>query len=367
LDRYVLHEKNQADIIGMQVGYVGPDEREWHGSYGLKNYKTGASVNDSTLFMIASSAKPVTALAILKLHDNGKLRLDDDVSRYLPFSVVNPHSPDASITFRMLLSHTGTVQDNWEVMDPLYTLKKGGDSPLKLSDFVRNYFTKSGDYYYPGSNFYDETPGQYWSYSNMGHALLGYAVEEVSGLSFSEYMDQNIFRPLEMSNSYWLLRNIPHQNMARPHQWSDPEDEGNGLNVLPHYGYPDFPDGQLRTTTRDYLKFIKLILNGGRANGKQFISENLAEQFYTVQYPSAHEHQAVAFNYNEFDNWMYYMLMRRLPSHTGGDPGVASVVTFDPEQKTAAVVLANSPPRTFLGGKSFYLDLPKRLLREGAK
>jgi CubicO group peptidase (beta-lactamase class C family) len=125
LDRYVLHEKNQADIIGMQVGYVGPDEREWHGSYGLKNYKTGASVNDSTLFMIASSAKPVTALAILKLHDDGKLRLDDDVSRYLPFSVVNPHSPDASITFRMLLSHTGTVQDNWEVMDPLYTLKKG--------------------------------------------------------------------------------------------------------------------------------------------------------------------------------------------------------------------------------------------------
>lgn len=367
LDQYIIDKKNQAGIIGIQAGYVGPDGNEWHGSYGFRNYKTGEAVNDSTLFMIASSAKPVTALAILKLHDEGKLNLDDDINRYIPFSVVNPHSPSNSITFRMLLSHTSTIQDNWEVLDPLYTIEEGGDSPLALSDFVEDYLTISGDYYNPKKNFYKETPGQYWSYSNMGYALLGYAVEEISGLSFSEYMNQEIFEPLEMMNSYWFLSNIPHQNIARPHQLPDEEDKDITPKMLPHYGYPDFPDGQLRTTTKDYLKFIKLIVDGGRINGNQFISEDLIKQYHTIQYPLVHQYQAISFNYNEFEDWMYYLFMRRLPSHTGGDPGVASVVSFDPEQKTAAVVFVNSPPNTFIGGKTFYLDLPKRLLNEAAK
>ncbi len=139
------------------------------------------------------------------------------------------------------------------------------------------------------------------------------------------------------------------------------------IKVLKHYGFPDFPDGQLRTTIADYLKFVQLILNNGKIENKQFIDENIIELFHTVQYTDVNQHQAVAWNYNEFENFLYYILMKRLPSHTGGDPGVATVVSYDPKNKIAAVVFMNSPPITFKGGKILYLDLPKKLLKVAKK
>ena len=162
----------RADIIGMQVGYIN-ESHEWYRSYGVKDNKTKKRVNDSTLFMIASCSKPVTALAVLKLYDQGKIDLDDNINKYLPFSITNPFNPTDSITFRMLLSHTSSIKDNWEVLDPLYTLETGGDSPIELSDFIKDYFQQSGKYFDANENFFNEKPSEYWEYSNMGYALLG--------------------------------------------------------------------------------------------------------------------------------------------------------------------------------------------------
>jgi CubicO group peptidase (beta-lactamase class C family) len=365
LDTYFQRKMQKAGVVGMQVGYVREDGTTWTGSYGQSNAETGRQVDDSTLFMIASCSKPVTALAILKLYNDQKLDLDDQVNRHLPFAVSNPHAPDAGITIRMLLSHTSSLKDNWGIMDPLYTLKEGGDSPIGLYEYTKNYFGKGGTYYDAEKNFLKERPGTFWAYCNMGYALLGLVVEQVSGMPFNDYMREQIFRPLGMEDSYWFLRDIPHQNITRPHVL--PDEKNDSIEVLKHYGYPDFPDGQLRTTAADYLKFIALILNEGKIGGRPFIDARIIEQFHTVQYPEVHKHQAVAWNYNEFDNFLYYLLMRRLPSHTGGDPGVATVVSYDPKQKTGAVVFMNSPPKTFRGGKILYLDLPKKLLKAAKK
>ena len=347
----------------MQLGYIGPDGSKWHGSYGYRNVNTGKQVNDSTLFMIASCAKPVTALAVMKLHDRGTIHLDDNINDYLPFEVENPSFPGVPISFRMLLTHVSSIKDNWEVLDPLYTVEEGGDSPLELSSLGRGYFTEGGDFYSEAKNFYGERPGQNWAYSNMGYALLGYLVERVTGSDFSTYTREEIFAPLGMRNSYWFLREIPHENIARPHVLPESDPREQRPEVLKHYGYPDYPDGQLRTTVEDYLKFQRLILNEGSLEGKRFISSEVIRQFHTIQFPSVAPHQAVAWNYNEFDNRLYYLLMRRLPSHTGGDPGVAAVTSFDPKRGTAAVIFVNSPPNTFWGGKIFYLDMLKMLLR----
>ncbi len=355
----------KAQVIGMQLGYLKKDGKTWIGSYGEANSETGQKVNDSTLFMIASCSKPITALAILKLYNDGKLDLDLDINTYLPFKITNPHSPEKSITARMLLSHTSSIKDNWEILDPLYTIDSGGDSPIALLDFISDYFLKNGEYYDRNENFFNEQPSKYWEYSNMGYALLGLLIEQVSKKSFSVYMEEDIFEPLEMNHSYWFLKDILTENIARPH--SLPENKNESIKVLKHYGFPDFPDGQLRTTVKDYLKFIQLILNNGKIKDKQFIDKEIIELFYTVQYPEINKYQAISWNYNEFENFLYYVLMRRLPSHTGGDPGVATVVTYDPKNKIAAVVFMNSPPVTFKGGKILYLDLPKKLLKESKK
>ena len=130
IDDYFNKKMKKAQVVGMQLGYIKMDRTTWTGSYGKQNMKTDERINDSTLFMVASCSKPVTALAILKLYNDRKLDLDTNINQYLPFEIYNPYYPKDAITIRMLLAHTSSLKDNWEVLDPLYTIKSGGDSPI---------------------------------------------------------------------------------------------------------------------------------------------------------------------------------------------------------------------------------------------
>jgi len=336
---YFLEKMEKAHLIGLQVASIGGGELIWEGSYGVKEYATDRMVNDSTLFMIASCSKPVTALGIMKLYDRGLLDLDDAVNDYLPFEVFNPHFPDSVITIRMLLSHTSSLKDNWDVLSPLYTLPEGGDSPLELAGFVRDYFSEGGSYYLKDKNFFTQNPCSEYHYCNMGYALLGVVTEEIS-----------------------------HDNIARPHRvHPSPEKAPRDPEILSHYGYPSFPDGQLRTTVTDYAQVLKLFLNEGKIDGEVFLSKPSIQEFLKVQFPRVERHSAIAWNYSEFESFLYYLLMPRLPSHTGADPGVATAVSFDPEKGNGGIIFTNSPTITFGADKILYQEMMKKLLREGNK
>jgi len=75
----------------------------------------------------------------------------------------------------------------------------------------------------------------------------------------------------------------------------------------------------------------------------------------------------IAWNYNEFDNWIYYLLMPRYPSHTGVDPGVATVVSLDPETKSAAIIYSNTLTSSFKGHKIFYQEMIKKLMKRAKR
>jgi CubicO group peptidase (beta-lactamase class C family) len=354
----------KAGFVGLQAACLKNGELAWSGSFGLKNLHSLETVNDSTLFMIASSSKPVTALAFMKLLDQGNISLDEDINSYLPWSVSNPNHPDKIITIRMLLTHTSSLMDNWDILTPLYTLEDGGgDSPISLSDLNKGYFRPEGKYYDREKNFSESKPGQTRAYCNMGYALLGYLLEIISHKSFTDYMESEIFQPLQMYNSYWLLSDIPHSNISNPHELPEEDSKVQTTKVLPHYGYPDYPDGQLRTTVGDYAQVLKLLLNDGKVDGKTFIRKETVDEMLRIQFPDSDKWQAIAWNYNEFDHWLYYFLNPRLPAHTGVDPGVATVTCFDPERKTGAIIfLNNSPPNSFGNMKLFYMDMVNALL-----
>ncbi|QCK16898.1 serine hydrolase domain-containing protein [Mangrovivirga cuniculi] len=365
LDRYFEKQIEKIGIVGLQAAFLSEGELKWNNSYGNKRVDKKSYVNDSTLFMIASSTKPITAIGIMKLCEDGKLNLDTDINDYLPFKIQNPHHPNAKLTTRMLLSHTSSIIDNWEVISPLYTLEKGGDSPIELHDFVKDYFNSGRKYYDSLANFSSKPPLTERNYSNMGYVLCGYLIEVITEMDFEDFMYQKVFEPLNMQNTYWFLSDIPHDNIAYPHQPSD--DKNEGFEILNHYGYADYPDGQIRTTVSDYAKIIELMLNEGMVSDFRFLEPETVKEMLRIQYPNVDKYQAIAWNSNEFDHWLYYLLMRRLPSHTGGDPGVATVVSFDPEENVGAIVFVNSPPSSFLEAKAFYLDMIKKLLKEATK
>jgi CubicO group peptidase (beta-lactamase class C family) len=145
------------------------------------------------------------------------------------------------------------------------------------------------------------------------------------------------------------------------------ETDYKGTQVLHHFGYPNYPSGQLRTTVADYAQILKLMVNKGKICGDPFISEETIDEFLRVQYPEIEKYRAISWSYNEFENFIYYMLMPRLPSHTGLDPGMSTVVSFNPETMTGAIVFSNSPTTTFKTEKIIYLDMVKRLMKEAKR
>ena len=139
LDDYIISKMNYYNIPGLAACIVKDGEIYWTGTYGYANIEDSVEVSDSTLFILASVSKTITGVALMQLWEKGLFQLDDDVNNYLPFEVHNPNHPDSIITFRMLLTHTSSINDNWDEM-PYYA----GDSPIPLGEYLENYLVPGG-------------------------------------------------------------------------------------------------------------------------------------------------------------------------------------------------------------------------------
>lgn len=190
----------------------------WSRNYGLANIALNQPVEDSTLFLMASISKTIVATAIMQFWEADSFELDDNINDYLDdFQIINPSHPNDTITFRKLMIHTSSVNDNWSMLTPLKTC---GDSPVSLDSFFVNYFTPGGVYYSP-NNFNTFSPNNNtWDYSNVGIALLAFMVEKFSGTSFDQYCRDNIFNPLEMNKTSWFLEGLDTTKIATPYRWT---------------------------------------------------------------------------------------------------------------------------------------------------
>lgn len=153
--------------------------------YGSANLEYDIPVRSNTVFHVASVSKQFTVLAILLLEDEGKLSFDDDIRKYIP------EVPDfgTTITLRHLAGHTSGLRDHWD----LYCLAGG-----RLDDAITKSHLFKLIKRQKELNF---TPGEKYWYSNTGYTLLAEVVTRVSGQSFSEFTQKNIFEPLGMINS----------------------------------------------------------------------------------------------------------------------------------------------------------------------
>jgi len=360
VNEFLEYKMDKANIVGLQAAVIKNGQVTISESVGYKNIKDKTKVNDSTLFMIGSTSKPVTAVALMVLVDRQLIKLDDPINPHLPFKVFNPNFPEIQITFRMLLSHVGGLKDNWDVVDSSYTIETGGgDSPISLKEFNIDYFEPSGKYYNKEKNFELAKPGEKKEYANVGYGLIGYLIERITKQKFNDFCRKEIFIPLGMNNTYWFLKNIPHNNIAYPHEVVD-----SGHKVLNHYGYPTYPDGQLRTSVTDYAKFLQLLMNQGKVGNKNIIDKSGVEELLKIQYPDVDKWQAIAWNYNSFEYRFVYMHVPRLPAHTGGDPGVATAVFFDKDKKAAVLVFTNTSINSFKSLIGMYVSVLKRLSKE---
>jgi len=339
IDRKIERWMEKNNVPGLAACIAFEDEIVWSNGYGLANVaKNIPFTPDRTLFQIASITKVFTATAIMQLRDRGRFALDDDANAFLPFSLRNPRHPDQPITFRHLLTHTSSIDDD----DLIYSLYAPGDPTRSLEDVVLAYFTPDGSLWRP-SNFLKQQPGKKEEYSNAGFALLGYLVETISEQSLEDYLQHHVFNPLDMNETSFFISKLDEERQGRCYTYAKsakkqlcPGDgDGNllpagmspqpGFNEHVLYSYPTLADGMLRTSVAQLANFMIAMMNGGRFGQTQLLAKQ------TVREMLSGKKQGLAF-YKTDDFW----------GHDGGDPGCSTQMLFDPRDRIGFIIFANA-------------------------
>ena len=326
LDIFITDQMENKHIPGVSAVIIKDEKLAWVGNYGVANLSTGQPVDTNTIFMLASISKTITATAIMQLYEDGYFELADDINLHLPFEIYHPSYPDSTITMLQLLTHSAAMRDNWDILDTVYV---AGDSPLPLGDFMQGYFEVGGPYYYAEDNFYTYAPGADYNYCNEGIALLGYMVEVFTGQPFNSYCNEHIFEPLCMTNTGWFLSELDTNLIAHPYDYISGSYYDYGL-----YGYPDYPDGQLRTTSLSLAKFLWMNMFDGNFNGVQILEPETINLMRSSQIPFIDPTQGLVwYSYEDGGTWW---------GHSGGDSGVSTDMYFNDDTQTGIIVLANS-------------------------
>ncbi len=327
IDEFILARMQEAHVPGLAAAVVASGTVQWVKGYGLADISTGREVGAETLFMLASVSKTVTGTAVMQLVERGQIGLDDDIDDRLPFPVRNPACPEAPITYRMLLSHTSSIRDGASMGNLPVTV--GKNSPIKLADFARGYFTPGGAYW-GKDNFASAAPGTSSSYCNAAVTLAGYLVEIISGENLQQYSQTNIFAPLGMTESSWFLDGLDLDHVAMPYE----VDKGT-FTAQGQYTFPDYPDGQLRTSASQLARFLLMFMSFGELDGTRVLEQSTVEQMRTIQYPWLDPGQGLIWYFDTEPDGESVL------GHSGAYLGVSTDMYFDPSSNAGYLVLTN--------------------------
>lgn len=278
-----VHESVQRHIsagsISGAVTLVARRGRVVHfESHGLMDIESNKPMARDAIFRLASMSKPVTGVAVMMLMEEGKLRLYDPVSRFLPefkdMKVAVPRAgatppfflapAEREITVRDLLTHTSGLGSGGAAAPALAELMKERKPADTLADFAPKFATIPLDF----------QPGSQWRYSGLlGFDLLGRIVEVVSGQSYDRFLQERIFAPLGMKDmSFYVPAEKRPRLVTLYRRGADGKLEKNpNQEALMSQTYFS-GGGGLTGTADDYLQFGQMLVNGGELNGKRLLS-----------------------------------------------------------------------------------------------
>ena len=286
----------------------------------------------------------------MQLCENGMINLDENINNYFPagLTVANPYFPEDTIAVRMLMIHTSSIQQNWNVINQ-NNLIICGDSPIRLDSFLVRYFTPGREYYRTG-NFYNYSPGTQWNYSNLDYDLLALMVENLTGKSFEEYSRDSILTPLSMNSSSWFLEGMDINQIATPYEGSSP---------VCHQGAPDYPEGFLRSNKMEMLNYLLTYLNYGKFNDYRILDSATIAYMLSDQlgYPAVME--LPWFTYTQGLSWWHVFPISNYAWGRGGSwNGYLAYVSFEPDEKWCTIWFQNQRPVNSIVGKIGEINYP---------
>lgn len=316
LDSYLSDHMQEAGIPGISVVIIQNGKETYRRSIGYSNIEKHTLVTDNTLFEIGSNTKAFTALGILQLEKQGRLRLTDDIRKYLPdlkFQIsIKGRIIYPVITIAHLLHHTGGI--------PFHTID------MIVPDTSDRAFATLGKRLY-GTTL-NALPGKQYQYATVNYDLLGWIIEKVSNQSYEHYMQQQVLSPLGLKDTFFNRKDAGDL-LASGYKfaWLTPT-----LYLSPVYR-SNMPAGYLMANIRDITKWLHLQLNkkGDSTMLALIRSSHIPDKTVSPQ-PDGASYAA---------GWLVYPDSAGTIAHGGSNPNFSSYMLVSPNTGTAVAILAN--------------------------
>jgi len=313
LEKVALEELKEINAPGAAIAVVLGGKVVFAKGFGVANIETGTPMTPDMLCRIGSTTKMLTASVLVSLAEEGKVRLDEPVGKY----VQGLHPSIAALTAHQLLCHTAGLKDDAQM--------HGRHDDSALGEFVRSW----------KEDFFFTQPGKIYSYSNPGYHLAGLLIEAAGGKPYADMMSERLFKPLGMNST--TLR--PTVAMTYPlSQGHEARGKEKPTVIRPFAdNVANWPAGSVFTSANEFARFAIAFLNGGRIDGKQALSPAVIGKLST---PHADLPGQPDTKYG------YGLTIRehrgvRVLQHGGARSGFGSSVRMAPEHRLAVIVLVN--------------------------
>jgi CubicO group peptidase (beta-lactamase class C family) len=294
-----------AGIILLRNGQI-----LYRGGVGLANLEHQIPIDADMPFRLASLTKPLTATAILLLEEQGQLKLTDPITRFLP----DFPTGKTPITLEHLVTHTSGIQ-NYTQLPEWWAVHRQDLNPSELIDLFQSH-----PKVFP--------PGTHWTYSNSGYVLLGAIIEEISGQSYGEFIEQQIFAPLEMQHS-WYGGNVSQVIPKLVSGYSKPAAEYVHAEYLSYT--QAYAAGGLVSTVDDLAKWFSALCTG------KLLSADIVKRAWEPYH--LQDGEPVSYGYG----WMLSAYnSHSMIEHNGLLPGFSTYLIGLPEEAIFAAVLSNN-------------------------
>ena len=320
VDDYVEKQRQQLHLPGVSLAVVRDGRLIKSRGYGLANLELNVRATEDTVYEIGSNTKQFTAAAVMMLVEEGKINLDDKLTKYFP------EAPESwsGITVRHLLSHTSGIQNHVAVPDWLNVFKTSitSETTPARDELLKMFFKLPLEF----------QPGETWSYDNTGYYLLGIIIEKASGKSYWEFLAERIFHPLGMT----ATRNTEPQpivpNRASGYEWVNDHFENRPI-LAPFIA---FSAGSILSTVKDMAKWDAALY------GEKLLKESSLHQVWAVT--KTNDGADAPFDYG-FGWFIGHYHGHHLVQHTGGTPGFSSLIYRFLDDKLTIILLTNHSDR----------------------
>ena len=320
LDEWIQTQMEYSGLPGLVIGIVHDQEVVWIKSYGQANLATQTKMRTDSIFRIASHSKLFTAIAVLQLRDQGRLRLDDPIQDHLPwFDIRNNHSESPRITIRHLLTHSSGLPR--ESIHPAWS-----DLEFPNASQVRATVAQQETIYPAESR---------WKYSNLGLTLAGMIVERVSGRPFEQYVEGEIIVPLKMTSSSVGIPPDEHRKqLATGYTRRLPD---GSRKVRPFVDAKAFdPATGVSSNVVDMLRFLSWQMRVRERKSSEVLQPNTLREMQRVHWLKKNWTQGWGLGFE-----ITHTKERNLIGHGGSFPGYRTKTVLSPEEKIGVVAFTN--------------------------